>query len=127
MASVLVHIRCYLKKKNNVYVRHLHLIFTSETDIEVPVMAGDSFTLRTGPTESDAEIEWWFGLNRILITTIAKGKIKYVDERFRESLQVERQTGDLIFTNVSDKHNGDYELNINDVPIIKFRVTVYGE
>ncbi|ROL45389.1 CD48 antigen [Anabarilius grahami] len=88
-------------------------------------MAGNSLTLRTDLTGSDAEIEWWFGSNRTLITTIEKGKIKYVDKRFGESLQVERQTGDLTFANVSDEHNGVYELNINDVPTKKFRVTVY--
>ncbi|XP_048042459.1 uncharacterized protein LOC125265935 [Megalobrama amblycephala] len=100
-----------------------------ETDkIEVPVMAGDSLTLRTGLTEipSDGDIEWWFGSSRTLITKIAKGKITYgVDKRLTESLQIERQTGDLTITNVSDEHNGVYELNINDAFANKFSVTVY--
>ncbi|XP_051762386.1 uncharacterized protein LOC127519033 [Ctenopharyngodon idella] len=108
------------------YLCFFCLVETDET--EVPVMAGDSFTLRIGLTEiqSHDEIEWRFGSSRTLIATIVKGNIKYgVDKRFTESLQIERHTGDLTIANVSDEHNGVYELSINDRFIDKFSVTVY--
>ncbi|XP_051762371.1 uncharacterized protein LOC127519021 isoform X2 [Ctenopharyngodon idella] len=107
-------------------------VFGVETDeIEVPVMAGDSFTLRTGLTEiqSDDEIEWRFGSSRTRITRITAGNVtRYEDEKFRGRLKLERQTGDLTITNVSSEHNGVYQLSIiikNKKTINRFAVTVY--
>lgn len=109
-------------------------MFGGETDeIKVPVMAGDSFTLRAGLTEiqSDDEIEWRFGSSRTRITRIAAGNIsRYDDEKFRSRLKLERQTGDLTITNVSNEHSGVYQLSIiikNKKTIKRFAVTVYGE
>ncbi|XP_077081771.1 CD48 antigen-like [Siphateles boraxobius] len=107
-------------------------VFGVETDeIDVSVMEGDSFTLRTGLTDiqSDDEIEWRFGSSRTRITRIAAGNItKYDDEYFRDRLQLERQTGDLTITNVSNEHSGVYQLSIiinNKKSIKRFSVTVY--
>lgn len=109
-------------------------MFGVETDEkEVAVMEGDSFTLRAGLTEiqSDDEVEWRFGSSRTRIIRIAAGNVtRYDDEKFRERLKLERQTGDLTITNVSNEHNGVYQLSIiikNKKTIKRFAVTVYGE
>ncbi|CAM4659227.1 unnamed protein product [Leuciscus chuanchicus] len=94
-------------------------------------MEGDSFTLRTGLTDiqSDDEIEWRFGSSKTRITRIAAGNVtEYDDERFRDRLQLRRETGDLTITNVSNEHSGVYQLSIiinNKKSIKRFGVTVY--
>ncbi|KAK7136750.1 hypothetical protein R3I93_016952 [Phoxinus phoxinus] len=106
-------------------------VFGVETDGEINVMEGDSFTLRTGLTgiQSDDEIEWRFGSSKTRITRIAAGNVtKYDDENFRDRLQLDRQTGDLTITNVSNEHGGVYQLSIiinNKKSIRRFSVTVY--
>ncbi|XP_067260887.1 CD48 antigen-like [Chanodichthys erythropterus] len=107
-------------------------VFGVETDeIEVAVMEGDSFTLRAGLTEiqRDDEVEWRFGSSRTRIIRIAAGNVtRYDDDKFRERLKLERETGDLTIANVSNDHNGVYQLSIiikNKKTIKRFAVTVY--
>ncbi|XP_067270847.1 CD48 antigen-like [Pseudorasbora parva] len=107
-------------------------VFGAETDeINVPVMEGGFFTLRTGLTEiqSDDEIEWRFGSNKTRITKIAAGDVTtYDDEKFRDRMQLERQTGDLTITNASNEHSGVYQLSIiirRKKTIKRFAVTVF--
>ncbi|XP_056092776.1 CD48 antigen-like [Rhinichthys klamathensis goyatoka] len=107
-------------------------VFGVETDeINVSVMEGDSFTLRTNRTEiqSDDEIEWRFGSSKTRITRIAAGHVtKYDDQNFGDRLQLDRQTGDLTISNVSNEHSGVYQLSIiirNKKSITRFSVTVY--
>ncbi|XP_016314645.1 uncharacterized protein LOC107667486 [Sinocyclocheilus anshuiensis] len=94
-------------------------------------MEGDSFTLRTGLTEiqRDDELEWRFGSSRTRLTRIAAGNITtYNDEKFRDRLQLERQTGDLTVTNITNEHTGVYQLSIvirNKKSTKRFAVTVY--
>ncbi|XP_051763472.1 SLAM family member 5-like isoform X1 [Ctenopharyngodon idella] len=108
----------------------------AETDeIKVSAMGGGSFTLLTNLTEiqSDDEFEWRFGSSRTFITSVVKGSIIYSDdERFRDRLQLERQTGDLTITNVSNEHSGVYEYELSrpitrgfNVSTKKISVTVY--
>ncbi|XP_016107677.1 uncharacterized protein [Sinocyclocheilus grahami] len=105
-------------------------VFGVETD-EMSAMEGDSFTLRTGLTEiqRDDEIEWRFGSSRTRLTRIAAGNITtYNDETFRDRLQLERQTGDLTVTNITNEHTGVYQLSIiirNKKSTKRFAVTVY--
>ncbi|XP_016369755.1 uncharacterized protein LOC107709688 [Sinocyclocheilus rhinocerous] len=105
-------------------------VFGVETD-EMSAMEGDSFTLRTGLTEvqRDDEIEWRFGSSRTRLTRIAAGNITtYNDEKFRDRLQLERQTGDLPLTNITNEHNGVYQLSIiirSKKSTKRFAVTVY--
>ncbi|XP_016117377.1 CD48 antigen-like [Sinocyclocheilus grahami] len=94
-------------------------------------MEGDSFTLRTGLPEiqRDDEIEWRFGSSRTRLTRIAVGNITTCnDETFRDRLQLERQTGDLTVTNITNEHTGVYQLSIiirNKKSTKRFAVTVY--
>lgn len=97
------------------------------------VMEGDFFILHTGLAglQSVDQVEWRFGSSRAEIASIGNGSIEYgVDKRFRDRLQLERQTGDLTITNVSNEHSGVYQLSIiinNKKSIKRFSVTVYGE
>ncbi len=89
-------------------------------------MEGNSLTLRR-PTEiqRDREIEWRFGLSRTRINKTAEDNILPI---FRDRVQIERQTGDLTITNITNEHTEVYELS-EDVGnmVFKFIVTVYGE
>ncbi len=108
-------------------------MFGVETDELVSAMEGGSFTLRTGLTEiqRDDEIEWRFGSSRTRITRIASGNITtYNVTIFRDRLQLERQTGDLTVTNITNEHTGVYQLSIiirNKKSTKRFTVNVYGE
>ncbi|KAL0161020.1 hypothetical protein M9458_044745, partial [Cirrhinus mrigala] len=94
------------------------------TDEIVSAMEGDSFTLRTGLTEIQKEDEI-----ETRITRIASGNITtYNDDKFR--LRLEKQTGDLTVTNITNEHSGVYQLSIiirNKKSIKRFTVNVYGE
>ncbi len=89
-------------------------------------MEGDSLTLRR-PTEIQRshEIEWRFGLSRTRINKTAEENILPI---FRDRVQIERQTGDLTITNITNEHTEVYELS-DDVGnmVFKFIVTIYGE
>lgn len=97
------------------------------------VMEGDYFILHTGLAglQSVDQVEWRFGSSRAEIASIGNGSIEYgVDKRFRDRLQLERQTGDLTITNVSNEHSGVYERSITiglKETIEEIRVTVYRE
>ncbi|XP_026120017.1 uncharacterized protein LOC113099143 [Carassius auratus] len=106
-------------------------VFGAETDEIVSAMEGDSFTLRTGLTEilRDDEIEWRFGSSRTRLSRITAGNITtYSEEKFRDRLQLDRQTGDLTITNISNGHTGVYQLSIiirNKKSTKRFAVSVY--
>ncbi len=98
-------------------------------------MEGGSFTLRTGLTEiqSNHMVEWRrrFGSSRTRLIKIEAGDI-FTDDItiFRDRLLIERQTGDLTITNITNEHTGVYELSIDlgqTELSNKFIVTVYGE
>ncbi len=79
---------------------------------------GDSVHLFTDlpKIERDDVIQWRCGDE--IIAEIKKGTGKThddgVDERFRDRLQLNDQTGDLTIKNCTDKHEGDYNLNIRN-------------
>ncbi|KAL0161268.1 hypothetical protein M9458_044993, partial [Cirrhinus mrigala] len=51
------------------------------------------------------------------------------DERFRERLKLDNQTGSLTITNITTQHAGYYQLEISGVNLAlkTFNVSVYGE
>ncbi|XP_042605525.1 uncharacterized protein LOC109080663 isoform X1 [Cyprinus carpio] len=78
------------------------------------VKEGESVTLRTGFTEVQIYdfMTWMFG--HTFIAEINKGAQQYGDdERFRDKLQLDNQTGSLTITNCTISNSGLYELNIN--------------
>ncbi len=115
----------------------LHFILISTlgagADEIVSAMEGGSFTLHTGFTETqgDHEIEWRFGSSRTRLIKMMAGNICTDDITiFRDRLQIERQTGDLTITNITNEHTGVYELSIDlgrTELQKKIIVAVYGE
>ncbi|XP_042604671.1 uncharacterized protein LOC109080562 isoform X4 [Cyprinus carpio] len=100
---------------------------------EISMKEGDSLTLNSGLTEiKDDEIQWKLVLEDILIAKIKKqtnGITVYeeiLDERFRDRLKLDNQTGSLTITNITTEHAGVYELDINNVRKRLF-LAVYNE
>uniref|UniRef100_A0A8C2D1G1 Ig-like domain-containing protein n=1 Tax=Cyprinus carpio TaxID=7962 RepID=A0A8C2D1G1_CYPCA len=94
-------------------------VFGAETNEiqSVSVMEGDSVTLKTNVTElhGDDDITWKYGAEKSLIVKISNEKQIFStyddvpDERFRDRLKVDHQTGSLTITNITTQHAGVYE------------------
>ncbi|XP_077081485.1 uncharacterized protein LOC143735256 isoform X1 [Siphateles boraxobius] len=94
------------------------------------VMEGDSVTLNTGVTEikKDDVIEWRFGTDGSLLARINRELDEiyisnYADERFRDRLKLDDQTGSLTIMNTRTSDSGLYEVIIRGKNT-KFNVTV---
>ncbi|XP_073718460.1 uncharacterized protein [Misgurnus anguillicaudatus] len=88
---------------------------------EVSVYEGDSVTLHTDITETQADdliVVWTVGDKKTRIAQINReaNKVSIYDDvlygRFRDRLQLNDQTGDLTITNITTQHTGDYEVQI---------------
>uniref|UniRef100_A0A8C1T8X6 Immunoglobulin domain-containing protein n=1 Tax=Cyprinus carpio TaxID=7962 RepID=A0A8C1T8X6_CYPCA len=97
----------------------------------VVVMEGDSVTLNTNVTaiQRDDTILWMFGDDNSIIAKMneAAGIFSANDnERFRDRLELDKQTGSLIIKNIRTEHTGLYQLKIKSTTEIskKFSVTV---
>ncbi|XP_065099314.2 SLAM family member 9-like [Paramisgurnus dabryanus] len=106
-------------------------VFGDEVKSE-SVMKGDSVILHTDTVkQTDDLIVWYYGPEDIVIARInEKENIIMLsdDERFRDRVMMDDQTGDLIITNITHEHTGLYTLKIsrnNAVFYIKSNVTVY--
>ncbi|XP_039538670.1 carcinoembryonic antigen-related cell adhesion molecule 1-like [Pimephales promelas] len=104
--------------------------------VGVSVMEGDSVTLNTdAETKQQEDIKWYF--NDIRIAEIS-GDLSDIctdvqcedgDERFRNRLKLDNQTGSLTITNITNTLSGLYELKLISSSSISekiFNVTVYG-
>ncbi|KAL0149494.1 hypothetical protein M9458_055282 [Cirrhinus mrigala] len=96
-------------------------------------MEGDSVTLNSSLTEimDDDLILWRFGAENTLIVkidvmanSITVYDVDDDDKRFRDSLNVDDQTGSLTITNITTEHAGLYKLQTNSGSI-NFSLTVY--
>uniref|UniRef100_A0A8C2GN74 Immunoglobulin domain-containing protein n=1 Tax=Cyprinus carpio TaxID=7962 RepID=A0A8C2GN74_CYPCA len=100
--------------------------------VSVSVMEGDSVCLCTGLIKSQQDrIKWYFGDIRIAQITRDLSKIctdvqcKDGDERFRDRLKLDHQTGSLTIMNMNLTDSGVYKLEINSHNNeIMFNVTV---
>ncbi|XP_042605877.1 uncharacterized protein LOC109075626 isoform X2 [Cyprinus carpio] len=96
------------------------------------VKEGNSVTLETGAVEIQRENEvlWIFGPQNTVIAQIDKNasNISYTDdERFRDKLQLDHQTGDLTISDIRIPISGDYQMKIIGSKVTKmksFRVIV---
>ncbi len=96
---------------------------------------GESVHLSTDlpKIERDDVIEWRCGDENSLIAEIKAGTGKThdgADERFRDRLQLNDQTGDLTIKNSTDKDEGYYNLNIRSSKGNRnraYRVIIRGE
>uniref|UniRef100_A0A8C1LPM7 Ig-like domain-containing protein n=2 Tax=Cyprinus carpio TaxID=7962 RepID=A0A8C1LPM7_CYPCA len=95
----------------------------------VSVTEGDSVTLNTDVTaiHEDDDILWKFGAENSLIAKINRENQIFPDERFRDRLKLDRQTGSLTITNITTKHTGLYEVKISGTKrsTKTFSVSVY--
>ncbi|XP_051763502.1 SLAM family member 5-like isoform X2 [Ctenopharyngodon idella] len=96
-------------------------VFGDSVSVSVSVMEGDSVTLYTDLTEirEDDDLLWYFGSEKSLIAKIKKKKQNVSiydnvnDERFRDRLKLDNQTGSLTITNTRTEHAGVYEVQIS--------------
>ncbi|XP_048038268.1 SLAM family member 5-like, partial [Megalobrama amblycephala] len=105
------------------------------TEIQsVSVMEGDSVTLHTSVTKirEDDDILWKFGAENSLIAKISIENQIFstsdgTDERFRDRLKLDNQTGSLTITNITTEHAGVYQLELNGAKLTTktFSVSVY--
>ncbi|KAG1946401.1 hypothetical protein F2P79_013862 [Pimephales promelas] len=99
----------------------------------VSVMEGDSVTLHTGvQTNQQQDIKWYFKDTRIaqingnLNKSCTDVQCKDGDERFRDRLKLDNQTGSLTITNTRTSDSGEYKLYISSNNIEKiFSVAVH--
>ncbi len=117
----------------------LSLLYASMTDEEnkVSLMEGDRAELNTDVSElqRDALILWMFGPRDRLIAKadMENNKISTYDGvggRFRDRLELDRQTGSLSIANTTNTDSGLYKLKIissSETKYKRFRVTVSGE
>ncbi|XP_058617431.1 SLAM family member 5-like isoform X2 [Onychostoma macrolepis] len=108
---------------------------TDKTEM-ISVMEGGSVTLNTAVTEIQTNhlILWTFRLqnSETSIAEIYKHIISVYDigenERFRDRLQIDNQTGSLTITNINNVHSGLYKLLIKNerVKYKTFNIAVHG-
>ncbi|XP_058615433.1 uncharacterized protein LOC131529647 isoform X2 [Onychostoma macrolepis] len=103
--------------------------------VSVSVMEGFPYTLQTGvKTKEQETIRWYF--NDTCIAQIT-GDLRYIctgvqcnsgNERFRDRLILNHQTGSLTITNIRITDSGEYELKINNNRFSEktFMIYVYG-
>ncbi|XP_048042346.1 uncharacterized protein LOC125265850 isoform X1 [Megalobrama amblycephala] len=78
------------------------------------VMKGDSVTLDTDFREKFNHIKWRFGDSDSIIAETDRNKISYTnDERFRDRLKLNNQTGSLTINNMRVTDTGFYHLQID--------------
>uniref|UniRef100_A0A672KFX3 Ig-like domain-containing protein n=1 Tax=Sinocyclocheilus grahami TaxID=75366 RepID=A0A672KFX3_SINGR len=96
-------------------------------------MEGDSVTLHTDVTQihENDDIQWKFGAENTLIAEISRDAGIFStsdgpDERFRNRLKLDPQTGSLTITDTTTEHAGLYKLEISGVKLSskKFNVSV---
>ncbi len=94
---------------------------------------GDSVTLQTDATEihEDEDILWYFEDKKSVIAKINRETKTDdgLDERFRDRLKLDDQTGSLTITNTRTTDSGLYQLQISGAKLKSktFSVSVYGE
>ncbi|XP_052394736.1 uncharacterized protein LOC127942807 isoform X1 [Carassius gibelio] len=94
--------------------------FLNAVNEEISVKKGDSVTLNSDLTEimNGVSIEWRFGDEITLLALISRwtnGFSVYddvLDERFRDRLKLDDQTGSLTITNIRTEHAGRYLLHL---------------
>ncbi|XP_036420142.1 CD48 antigen-like [Colossoma macropomum] len=103
----------------------LHLLYcllcsAGEEVVRLQELEGNTVTIHTGLTgvQSDAHILWFYRSEnldtKIVISLVFKGETNtdYPSERFRDRLQLNRNSGSLTITNISREDSGVYKLQI---------------
>ncbi|XDV23536.1 hypothetical protein PO909_028079, partial [Leuciscus waleckii] len=108
-------------------------VTVSGAEVFVFVKEGDSVTLNTGvKTNQQDRIRWYFNdtqiaqITRDLSKTCTDVQCNEGNERFRDRLKLDHQTGSLTITNITNTDSGVYHLQINSRNIEKiFNLAVH--
>ncbi|XP_036420141.1 CD48 antigen-like [Colossoma macropomum] len=118
----------------------LHLLYcllcsAGEEVVRLQELEGNTVTIHTGLTgvQSDAHILWFYRSEnldtKIVNSLVFKGETNtdYPSERFRDRLQLNRNSGSLTITNISREDSGVYKLQIitEHQSVWSFSVNVY--
>ncbi|XP_056615731.1 uncharacterized protein LOC130430606 [Triplophysa dalaica] len=100
----------------------------------VSVTEGHSVTLHTDVIkQKDDLIMWYYGPENTFVARLngkASSTMYSDDERFRDKLKMNNQTGDLIITHITSQHSGLYTrkiINNNKASVKRYNLIVYGE
>nr|XP_021325232.1 uncharacterized protein LOC100536726 [Danio rerio] len=80
------------------------------------VSPGESVTLKAdAEIQREDEVQWLFKVQNDLIAKMTGNtrEIIYPDERFRDTLKMDKKTGFLTINNIEPEHTGLYKLKIN--------------
>ncbi|XP_056614088.1 uncharacterized protein LOC130429510 [Triplophysa dalaica] len=124
-----------LKISRNKNVSNKRFNVTVYDDVKsVSVREGHSVILYTHVLKKGHDLMvWTYGPENTLVATIdvqANSTMYSDDERFRDRVKMNNQTGDLIITHITSQHSGLYTLNIssnNKVSYKRFSVIIYGD
>ncbi|XP_026105510.1 uncharacterized protein LOC113077305 [Carassius auratus] len=110
-----VQINISSRISENIYFVAVYGVPAVKSD-EMSVEEGESVTLDPGETKSPNDVMTWY-FNDILIAEITGDQSKICtddqcDERFRDRLKLNHQTGSLTITNTRTTDSGLYELKI---------------
>ncbi|KAK9958451.1 hypothetical protein ABG768_010571 [Culter alburnus] len=90
---------------------------------------GGSVTLKTDiKIQSEDEILWTFGAENCLVVKADSGMT--IGKKFRDRVELDKKTGSLILTNMTDTDTGHFKLQIinsEQTTFRRFKVTVTGE
>ncbi|XP_057181375.1 natural killer cell receptor 2B4-like [Triplophysa rosa] len=111
---------------------HLNGVFGDEVK-SVSVMEGHSVTLHTDTELHTHDVmEWMFGVqspDEIIAEINREVNItSFINERLKNHVEIDAQTGSLIITNITTQHTGRYQLEIIRKPSVlirHFNLTVY--
>ncbi|XP_036420128.1 CD48 antigen-like [Colossoma macropomum] len=118
----------------------LHLLYcllcsAGEEVVRLQELEGNTVTIHTGLTgdQSDAQILWLYRSENVEIkivnSLVFKGETNtdYPSERFRDRLQLNRNSGSLTITNISREDSGVYKLQIitGHQSVWSFSVNIY--
>ncbi|XP_050950292.1 carcinoembryonic antigen-related cell adhesion molecule 1-like [Labeo rohita] len=123
-----------LKKRFNVSVIVVFAFLVhgaSDVGTDVSVHEGDSVTLHTNikVTQQD-RIRWYFNGTHIAqiignISRCTDVQCEHADERFRDRLTLDNQTGSLTISNARTTDTGPYKVTINSKTEKTFNVSIY--
>ncbi|KAA0712034.1 hypothetical protein E1301_Tti012769 [Triplophysa tibetana] len=106
------HTGLYKVKMRLQDVTSSQIINVSASD-KLSVNEGDSFTLSSGQTELGDNVLTWRFKDKDIVTISEHQAPVCVDERFKDRVHVDPQTGSLTVRNSKTKDSGLYQLQIN--------------
>ncbi|XP_056615560.1 uncharacterized protein LOC130430469 [Triplophysa dalaica] len=110
-------------------VNDASVVFGDKDEVKsmsMSVKEGDSVTLYTEIVKQrDDMIVWYYGPKKTFVATI-KGKVGSTelskDERFKDRMKLDDQTGSLTINNLTTNHSGVYKLKISSNNTVSYKI-----